>query len=382
MTQRAIESFRDLREEVILRGLCGKCGGCVSFCTAGTLNALEMGKDGFPRYADEEKCMACGICYMICPETRYLDEEVRSRFGWTPPIGTYQTITSARATDEAVRKVATDGGVVTSLLLYMLVSRLISGAVVSQGMTPFSREPVIAATRGELIAAAGSHFAGSSHLEELGDRYTTYSRTLSLSYIRSLIAMVGTPCQIKMIRKMQCLGISPADIVGYTIGLFCAESFSFNAQALKRLETRFHFDFSDVNKLNVKEALVVTLSDGTAVHVPLEELDELACPACLACTEFANDYADISVGGLGSPDGYTTVLVRTEKGRAVYGDALRQGYIEERKFMDVAQLRSEKARMMSKVVAFARWKRERGERQRRELGVARLRAPTRELANC
>ena len=194
--------------------------------------------------------------------------------------------------------------------------------------------------------------------------------------------MVGTPCQIKMIRKMQCLGISPADIISYTIGLFCTENLSFDAQALKKLETRFRFHFEDVVKLNVKEDLVVTLGDGTVVHVPFVEMDELASPACLACTEFANDYADISVGGLGSPDGYTTVLVRTEKGRAVFGDALRQGYIEERKFMDPAQLRSEKARMVSKVVAFARWKRERGEMQRRELGVAGLQAPARQLATC
>ena len=39
---------------------------------------------------------------------------------------------------------------------------------------------MVATTREDLITAAGSHFAGSSHLEELGDNYTTYSQTTRL----------------------------------------------------------------------------------------------------------------------------------------------------------------------------------------------------------
>jgi RimJ/RimL family protein N-acetyltransferase/NAD-dependent dihydropyrimidine dehydrogenase PreA subunit len=104
MSQLPIKAFGDLQQEVILADLCKECGGCVSFCTAGTLNALELGTDGLPRYADEEKCLSCGICYMICPETRDLDEEVRRKFGWTPPIGIWRSISSARTTDMATGK--------------------------------------------------------------------------------------------------------------------------------------------------------------------------------------------------------------------------------------------------------------------------------------
>ena len=39
-----IKTFEDLTREVIEKGMCGKCGGCISFCSAGELNALEMGK--------------------------------------------------------------------------------------------------------------------------------------------------------------------------------------------------------------------------------------------------------------------------------------------------------------------------------------------------
>ena len=371
MEQGEIKTFSDLQREVVFRNLCGKCGGCVSFCSAGRLNALEVGDDEHPRYSDEDNCLKCGICYLICPQTRDLEPDLRARFGWRPPIGVYETIRSARATDESILDVATDGGVVTSLLLYMLERHLIDGAIVSRKTTTFSREPLIATTGEELLTAAGSHFGGSSHLEELGSKYTTYSPTISV--VRGLeaqhlhrAAMVGTPCQIRSVRKMQCLGILPAHIISFTIGLFCMENFLFDALARTNLEEKYRFDFAHIDKLNIKEDLIISLIDGTAVRVPFEDVDELARPACLACTDFANDYADLSAGGLGSPDGYTTVVIRSEAGRRHFSEAMRQGYIEERDFRDFASLRSERTKTMAKLVAFTQRKRERGE--------ARLRA--------
>ncbi len=369
------KTFRDLQEEVVRKGICTQCGACVSFCSAGRLNALELDEDGFPRYADEDKCLRCGICYLICPLTGDLDVEVRRRFGWRPPVGTVQTITSARATDAAILSVAADGGVVTALLLYMLENYLIQGAIVSRKTTPFTREPLIATSREELISAASFHVAGPSHPKEPGEEYTTYSPAISavkdLEGSRlSHVAMVGTPCQVKTVRKMQCLGIAPAHTIGYTVGPFCMESFSFDALGRKKLEDRLHIDLADVDRLDVREDLGISLRDGRTIRVPFEEVDELARAVCLACTEFANDYADIAVGGLGSPDGYATMLIRTEKGSRVYDGALRQGYIEERRFTDAAELRSERTKMMAKVVAFAHRKRERGETRLRELGIS------------
>jgi coenzyme F420 hydrogenase subunit beta len=335
-----------------------------------------MGEDGLPRYTDGGKCLACGICYLICPVTRDLDQEMQDKYGWRPPIGIYEAVRSARATDEAIRQAATDGGVVTSLLLYMLEKHLIDGAIVSQKTSIFGREPLIATTREELIGAAGSHFDSSSHLEALGDQYTTYSPTISA--VRGLesrhvhrVAMVGTPCQIRSVRKMQSLGIVPAHIISYTIGLFCMENFFFNALARERLEKKLGINFEDIAKLNIKEDVLIILNNDTVLHVPFEEIDEMARPACLACTDFANDYADLSAGGLGSPAGYTTILVRTDKGNRVYGEALSQGYIEERKLGDLDERRSQEAQMVDKVVAFARHKRVRGEARHTELMGAR-----------
>ena len=57
------KSFEDLKREVHERNICGECGGCVSFCSAADIIAIEMTKDGPPRYANKDNCLQCGICY-------------------------------------------------------------------------------------------------------------------------------------------------------------------------------------------------------------------------------------------------------------------------------------------------------------------------------
>ena len=178
--------------------------------------------------------------------------------------------------------------------------------------------------------------------------------------------MVGTPCQINTIKKMQCLGILPAHLIEYTLGLFCIESFSFDDRARAWLEDRHDIDFHEIRKLNIKDDFIVTLNNGTRIHLPLEEVDKLARPTCLSCTDFSNEYADISAGGLGSLDGYTTTVLRTEKGATLFRNALRQGYLEEAAYSNADERKIERTKMLAKIVAFSTRKRLRAEKRRRE----------------
>jgi coenzyme F420 hydrogenase subunit beta len=160
---------------------------------------------------------------------------------------------------------------------------------------------------------------------------------------------------------MQCLGIIPAHLVKYTIGLFCIENFSFDDVAREMLEKKLDINLDEIVKLNIKDDFIITLTKDVTIHVPLEEVHEVARPACFTCRDFSNQYADISVGGLGSPDGHTTVLIRTNVGTSVYDGALRKGYIRERTFEDTEERRIEKTKMLARIVSFARRKKRRSE---------------------
>ncbi|MFC1485427.1 Coenzyme F420 hydrogenase/dehydrogenase, beta subunit C-terminal domain [Candidatus Latescibacterota bacterium] len=362
-----IKSFKDLIIEVQEKGLCGRCGGCVSFCSAGEFNALKMSSEGTPEFVDEEKCLKCGICYLICPQIKVLDPELKKKFGWKEPIGFYRALSSARTKDGRIKEVCTDGGVVTSLLMYAMKKHIIDGAILSKKIGPFARQPVIVTNPEELIETAGSHFEESLHLEAMGGQYTTYSPVVR--EVRELgkrglerMAFVGTPCQIYTIRKMQLLNIIPADKIALTIGLFCMENFSFDTKAREKLEKKIGLKLSNVRKLNVKDDVIVTLDNGKVMHLLFEMVDEIARPACFFCPDFANDYADISVGGLGSPDGYTTTIVRTLQGERVYNGAKQEKFIEELTFKNKEDLKIGKTKTMAKIVSFTQRKKERAKK--------------------
>lgn len=374
MRLREKASFDNLLREVVEPGLCNRCGGCVSFCSADRIGALVTGKDGLPQYANRDKCLECGICYLICPQTHLLKEEVREKFGWSEPAGPYQDVVSARARDAEILAAGTDGGAVTAILFYMLDAGLIDGAIVSERTGLFDRRPVVATTRQALIQAAGSHWAESFHLEQVGSEYSTYVSIIPT--IRELapksvikLAVVGTPCQIEAIRKMQVLRILPADVVAYCIGLFCMQSFALTELMEHEFARQHRVDLADVVKVNIKEDFILKMKSGITLHVPLEEVGTIARPACLACTDFANAYADIAVGGLGSPDGYTTVLIRTTGGNRVYTQALRRGYLEARTGKSRDAEEAEKARILTLIETFAARKRGRGEKRLAELRV-------------
>lgn len=359
-----IKSFKDLVSEVQNKGICGKCGGCVAFCSAGELNALGLDRDGTPVFVDESRCLKCGICYLICPQIKALNHELKQKYGWKPPIGMYRSIASARATGRAIRRVATDGGVVTALLTYALKKHLVQGAVVLKKIGAFSRQPVIATQPSELVDAAGSHYEESLHLDEVGRKYTTFAptvREVKNLKARNLerIAVVGTPCQIYTIRKMQLLSVVPADSVSFTIGLFCMENFSFSARAKKKLEKKLKIKIRDIEKINIKDDVILRTGDGETIHVPFSAVDEIARPACLVCPDFANDFADISCGGLGSPDGYTTVIVRTGLGETIYNGARQAHVIEELRGRSKDETTIHRSEAMAKIVSFTRRKKER-----------------------
>jgi coenzyme F420 hydrogenase subunit beta len=350
------KSFEDLIKEVHERGICGECGGCVSFCSASEIKAIEMGNPGPPKYYNKDNCLRCGICYLVCPQTYVLNDELNKRFNYKVSIGNWKKIVSSQASLKEIRDKATDGGVITALLSYLLDHNLIDGALVAIRKGPFNRIPFFAKTKQDLIQAAGSHYDLSKQVMGL-EHYDTFIPTITkLKKIvgqdtNMKIAVVGTPCQLHSIRKMQELSILPAHIVKYAFGLFCNFNFSFDDDARKHLEDAFNFKFKEVEKMNIKEDLMLQLSNGELRHIGFTDLNDVARRACFACRDFSNVYADISFGGLGSQDKFTTAIIRTSLGEQVYNNALKEGYIKEPVDLNTSIKKSE---MLAKVISYGK----------------------------
>lgn len=327
------KSFEDLIVEVHQRGICGQCGGCVSFCSANEIKAIYMAKDGPPAYLNQDNCLHCGICYLICPQIHAIDSDLKEKFNWKYPIGYWHQIASAQAASEEILDVATDGGVVTAILMYLLENNMIDGAIVTKRTGFFSRKSFFATTKEDLIEAAGTKFDLPTQILEY-EKFTTFTPIIVglkelMDADRMNIAVVGTPCQIHSIRKMQLLGIMPAHVIKYVLGLFCFENFVFTTDSWKKMETKFNFSINDIEKINVKDNVIFYLRDSNPKNVEFSDMKEFMRPACSACDDFSNYFSDISFGGLGSEDKFTTTLIRTKIGSEIYKKALNAGYILE-----------------------------------------------------
>lgn len=358
------KTFVDLIEEVHKKGICGQCGGCVSFCSASEYAAIKMGELGVPKFDNQEKCVKCGLCYLICPQIDSLNEDLDKRFNWKFPIGNYSRIYSAKTTDPELHEAATDGGVVSAVLLYLLEKNYIDGVIASKRIAPFKRISTILKTKQDILEAAGTKVCDITEMDEELGSYSTYTpisfelkKFMDVDLLK--LAVVGTPCQIHTIRKMQILGVIPSHIIKFTIGLFCNENFTFDEKTRKKLEAEKQFKFEDIKKMNFKEDLIINLNDGRKITMSFEELDLIMRPACRACSDFSNEYADISVGGLASPDGYTTTVLRTKLGEDYFFGALKEKYIE---INETANNPVQNSVMLTKIINYSKWKKNRAKK--------------------
>ena len=360
------KSFEDLITEVHDRGICQMCGGCVSFCSSAEYDVIGF-EDPYspPVYIHKDNCLECGICYYICPQTHILDEDLNKTYQYedftSNPIGHYQEIYSCQATDSEFLKYGTDGGVVNSLINFFIKQGVIDGSIVSKSEIPFSREAIYAQNKKELLKSSGTQLTFSPQLEEVA-KISTYTHSIQeLSRFKlNKLAIVGTPCQIYTIRCMQELGVTPSDHVEVCLGLFCYENFIFDQSERKKFEQDFNIAFKDIFSLNIKEDVILKLrqkgSKTNTIHIPFNHLNEYVRPACKACNDFTNCYADISFGGLGSPENYTTVLVRTEKGKDLFEQALEARIITS---LDLNE--SQKEKMVDLITQYGKKKKMREE---------------------
>jgi coenzyme F420 hydrogenase subunit beta len=329
-----MKTFDDLIQEVIDPGLCHRCGACVAFCSSINYGALELDSEGKPGYADKDKCIEGGLCYLICPEIEELNEETRQLAGWTAPIGRVADISIARSTDSAIRHSATDGGVVTALLVHLLRKGQIDSAVVAKQVAPYQRRSFLAATEEEIRSAAGFSFDAACGIKSVSDHYSNFYRVGDFNPLNNQgfrrVAFVGTPCQIQALRKMQTLNIYPSDAVKYCLGLFCSGSFICGEKEREKIAQIGCFQWEQVYRVNIKENLIIHLKSGEALTIRLSDLKFMKRRACNFCVDYSSEYADISFGGLGAEEGWTTVIVRSPLGASIFSEAKYRAIEESR----------------------------------------------------
>ncbi|MBP2133816.1 coenzyme F420 hydrogenase subunit beta [Methanomicrobium sp. W14] len=246
-------------------------------------------------------------------------------------LGNYKTALSARSTDADILKCSQDGGVVTQLFAYALEEGIIDGAIVAgPGDEPFKPEPVVAMSKEELLAARGTRYTISPNMKLI--------KEATRSYGLDKVGIVGTPCQMQALRKAQLypMGMrSVPDKIALAIGIFCMENFPY--QGLETIvEDHCNVKMESAVKMDIgKGKFTVYTERGAVSQIPLKETHKYEQPGCHVCLDYVANLSDISTGSVGSPDGWSTVFVRTKKGDDIWSKAITAGCFETKDIASV-----------------------------------------------
>lgn len=323
-------NFAKLNSTIIQTGVCTSCGACVATCPTEGIMLDDVGR---PRLTG--KCDACGICWHQCPRTITTTEGLVSNF-----IGAYKGKTLVPEVQ------GQDGGIVTTLLLFMLEKGYIDGATVTikskEEGTAWKPEPGFAKTKEAILASSGSVYSQNFTVKSLID-------AVKAGY--GSIAFVGTPCHIDAVTKMQK---SPAGLVRvfmraniFKIGLFCMDSFG-RAKLEEWFKDEASIKMQDIEKMTIsKGKFKIFTKSGTIREWPVSQMDHLRSSSCHYCRDLTSENADISVGSVGSPDGWSTILVRSPIAEEILADAVDAGYVEiapltrfgKRSMLNLAQMK-------------------------------------------
>ncbi|AKB30183.1 Coenzyme F420 hydrogenase subunit beta [Methanosarcina siciliae C2J] len=310
------KSYIDLKSKVWDTGLCSGCGACVAVCPADSLYFETGGESTYPKSNNYCKAavddVPCGACYEICPR---LDEQSSSL------LGDYLEITTGKAEFDVPRKQS--GGAVTAILANALDTGLVD-AVVTVTDDPWTLKPrsMVITSSEVLVGQAGSRY----------NWWVPLVSSLKEAVVKRKyrnVAVVGVPCVVQAVRKMLESDhqlISPyKKSIRIIIGLFCTESFDYEKLIAGKLKSEYALEPMKVCRIDVKGKLEITLNDGTQYVIPLTELEDTVRPGCAVCTDFTALKADISAGAVGSPNGYTTLIVRTLVGQHLLESAVANG---------------------------------------------------------
>jgi coenzyme F420 hydrogenase subunit beta len=331
-----------LMREIVDTGKCVGCAACVTICPTDVFDYI----DEQPVDTRTDACVQCVLCADVCPVLRPPDPDQPATLQFREPLqddgyGLYNYELFARSTRQEVVDATQDGGVVSALLVHQLELGEIEGAILGdiEPDNPQIGFQRLARTAEEIMACAGS-------------RYTFSPNTLALKEAMEQgvapIAVVGVPCQVNGVRQQQHSTIRMEINRWYrtniplVIGLFCSEAFTH--ESVEALGERFDVAPSAIENINIKGKVIVRIDGQETQTLSLKQFRKYARPACLYCTDYAADLADIGVGGIGRDD-WTYVVVRTEAGHKALQACIDAGRLETAEVSDFPKSKALLARL-------------------------------------
>lgn len=318
--------------------LCCSCGFCFDICSKNAIKILNKGGIFVPSI-NKDLCNKCGLCFDLCAgkgndwynQSIELNTDIKDSY--IQNVGIYREAYISNALDYKTRFHGASGGTVSSLLIFMLENKIIDGAIVTQfkKTNPLEVETIIATSKGEILNAKSSKYC-PVHMDSI---------LTQLKEFKGKVAIVGLPCHLQTIRRIERKLSWVKDKIVFHIGLFCSGSKDSNA--LNYLLKSNNFDINGITKFSYRDdgclGYVKAEYTNKSISVPYEQayskLHSYFKPErCLSCIDHFAYLSDISIGDIDCEPycndkiGSNSVIIRSVIAKDIFEEAIKNNVIQ------------------------------------------------------
>ena len=331
--------------QVAARRLCIGCGACFYICPNEKVELVDIEDDGIrpimlgsPEAGKLESCEDCRRCLEVCPGVKTALPAVNSsgaieqlKKRWGQIIGLWE----GYAADPEIRFKGSSGGLCTALSLFCIEKGTAGGVlhIGSDPQKPLKNKTFRSTSREDLVGRTGSRYSPASACDGL--------KLIEEAEYPSVF--VGKPCDVAGLRMAQAIHPELDHKTSLAIGFFCAGTPS--TRGTLDLLQKYNIKLDEISELryrgwgwpgmaavwhkNEKEPFVrVSYKDSWGFVQKYRPF------RCYLCPDLTAEFADISVGDPwyrevgGNEPGQSLILIRTEKGRKIFKEAIESGYVK------------------------------------------------------
>lgn len=306
---------------------CVSCGLCSSVCPVNAITMIYKNQVGFFRpYIEEANCVNCGKCVKNCP-----GENVNEKKSL---IGGVKKFYLSHSTDTNVRNFSTSGGVINTLIRYILEMNIVDCVL----MVGYDKQSPI---------EASTYIIRKNNVEDLVNNARDYaSRYVTVPVLEAIgkiskdakFAIVGTPCQISALAHCEIKHYRTV----FKIGIACSGGMSYIATEEYKRITGMKGSKIFYRGKGWPGTNVLISNDKELEYSHLGSLFErmfssqiFKNPACRVCNDHFVEDADISFCDYWNGNelkkeriGNSCTIIRTDRAHDIFNDMVQSGYIE------------------------------------------------------
>lgn len=239
------------------------------------------------------------------------------------------------SSDEEVRAYCASGGIVSTILIGLLSSKQIDGALTSRLKVENGRllpETIIATSKDEILSCGGSIYFDVNPLAEKSKMLDFQGR----------LAVVGLPCHLAALERLSKTNKGLRDKVILKIGLFCGHNSK--KELIEHILKQKRIRQGDIAAFSFRKGrwrgrTELTMKNGEKRSFPFshfsiyQNMHLFSLKKCLQCNDHTAEGSDISCGDIwlqkmkGEAIKHSIFLSRTQRGEEVIQMLIRQGML-------------------------------------------------------